>query len=269
MVQADYHMTRSAAVLRQPSDGGQHGKNGHAHHHGENGHGHSAGALRLSAEEFRRWNEEMAVRYSPDAYHERSSALIRFVERRRTSAVLAALQPRPSDHILEVGCGAGNLLRAIPCGRLYGIDLSEGLLAIAARRIAGRPGGVTLANAECLPFRDGTFDKVLITEVLEHVQSPERVVEEMLRVGKPEARFVFSWPNEAVIEGGKRWFKRLRLSALLNTRAYQVSDHMDWHIHEMDMAFFCRLVKDRLRVHSIVAVPWKPLPFRYVAACSR
>jgi ubiquinone/menaquinone biosynthesis C-methylase UbiE len=49
-------------------------------------------------------------------------------------------------------------------------------------------------DGTCLPFRTGSFDTVLCTEVLEHLPEPERCVREMARVVKPGGRLLVTVP---------------------------------------------------------------------------
>ncbi len=89
--------------------------------------------------------------------------------------------------ILDVGCGEGVLTeqwaRRLGDGRVVGLDLPDDKLAAEWRR-RSRPNleFVTGDLGEGLPYRDGEFELVSATEVLEHVPDPERVVAEMARV---------------------------------------------------------------------------------------
>ena len=71
--------------------------------------------------------------------------------------------PRRGDHVLDVACGTGVLARDMaprvgPGGAVVGLDLNEGMLAVAARRA---PTLEWLRGAaEVLPFPDDTFDVV-------------------------------------------------------------------------------------------------------------
>ena len=96
---------------------------------------------------FEDWNEEMAQRYDPEAYHERSFILIRWLERLRVNVILAFLGSSQNHSVLEVGCGAGNVLERVNSNHRVGIDLSAFLLKKARKRL---PVNVSLlmANAE-------------------------------------------------------------------------------------------------------------------------
>lgn len=60
--------------------------------------------------------------------------------------------------------------------------------------IEGGPGPHVVGDGEALPFMDGSFDTVLLAEVLEHVEEPRRLLREALRVAR--GRVVLTTPNE-------------------------------------------------------------------------
>src|SRR2546423_12045223 len=72
-------------------------------------------------------------------------------------AILDALALGPGDHLLDVGCGGGMLLRdALATGAAAtGVDHSAGMVALAPERAPGAE--VPEGEAERLPFDDGTF----------------------------------------------------------------------------------------------------------------
>jgi len=47
-----------------------------------------------------------------------------------------------------------------------------------------------------IPIKSGTFDIIVCLETLEHLIDPERVMEELLRIGKKDAIFILSLPND-------------------------------------------------------------------------
>lgn len=95
--------------------------------------------------------------------------------------------------VLEVGIGTGRDLPLYPPGvRLTGIDLSPAMLELARARAAalGREVDLRVADAEALPFPDGSFDTVVSTLVLCTVPGPERAVAEIRRVLRPDGRYL-------------------------------------------------------------------------------
>ena len=220
-----------------------------------------------------RWNEEMAHRYDPEAYHLRSNLLIRWIEQRRVKTILHFLEAQPEDRVLEVGCGAGNVLEQIPSKRLHGIDLSPYLLKKSKKRLAQLPTRLLQTNAGQLAFADGQFAKLVCTEVLEHVPDPRRVVQEMARVAAPEAVLVISVPNEGWIDRVKNVILGLRLGRWLlrgdKTDGYHSPDQMTdaWHLHRFDKALLEDVSQGILSIQKIKAIPFYFLPLRYVARC--
>lgn len=100
-----------------------------------------------------------------------------------------------ASRVLDIGCGTGALAAAIvdrwPAARVTGVDISAGMLAIAARTADALPGGagerMTLvqAPADRLPFSDGAFDLAVSAFVLQLVPSRPRVLREARRVLAP------------------------------------------------------------------------------------
>lgn len=99
-------------------------------------------------------------------------------------------------HILDVACGTGDVTFRIcamlaPC-RVEGIDLSEGMLREARRKLstpqyARYAGRVDFRAADCLalPFADNTFDAVTVAYGVRNFEHLDRGYAEMLRVLRP------------------------------------------------------------------------------------
>ncbi|HYM13796.1 MAG TPA: class I SAM-dependent methyltransferase, partial [Bryobacterales bacterium] len=78
--------------------------------------------------------------------------------------------------------------------RVAGVDLCLRYLVLARKRLNGR-GVVLAAEAERLPFRDGSFAGVIAADVIEHLGDPRRSLAEMGRVLLPGAPLFLSTPN--------------------------------------------------------------------------
>ena len=116
------------------------------------------------------------------------------IERRGAEVYAAFLRPylRPDMVILDCGCGeaaiALGLAQALRDGRIVGVDLDKGSLAIAGGyAVAMECGNLAFVagDGRQLPFRDASFDAVLCHSVLETVADPAKLVEELRRVTKP------------------------------------------------------------------------------------
>jgi SAM-dependent methyltransferase len=106
-----------------------------------------------------------------------------------------AAGPGTPKRVLDVGCGTGALTTASaarwPRARVTGVDISDGMLAIARRELVPLPADMTRriryvrASADRLPFEDGTFDLVVSAFVLQLVPSMFRALREARRVLRP------------------------------------------------------------------------------------
>jgi phosphatidylethanolamine/phosphatidyl-N-methylethanolamine N-methyltransferase len=114
---------------------------------------------------------------------------------KRIRVAISHLNIRPTDRVLDLGIGTGASLRYYPrdCGRIFGIDLSIGMLELCKQRMHNqdrRNATVVQADALHLPFDDDTFDLVFVSHVISVVSDPCQVVREAQRVAKPGARIV-------------------------------------------------------------------------------
>jgi ubiquinone/menaquinone biosynthesis C-methylase UbiE len=110
---------------------------------------------------------------------------------------------------LEVGCGTGAVLERLPArGEVVGLDLSPEMLARAARR-QRRPGltvPLVCGDVQHLPFRDGAFESVVSTFVINAVPNLQDALREMLRVLRAGGSLAFICVGESE-RGGRatRW----------------------------------------------------------------
>jgi demethylmenaquinone methyltransferase/2-methoxy-6-polyprenyl-1,4-benzoquinol methylase len=114
---------------------------------------------------------------------------------------LAMLDAAVGEHVLEIGYGTGralcDLAQAVgESGRVAGLDLSQGMRAVAERRLeqAGLLQRVTLecGDALRLPYADEDFDALFMSFTLELFDTPEigKVLGECWRVLRPAGRIV-------------------------------------------------------------------------------
>ena len=105
---------------------------------------------------------------------------------RRAAEWLETLDKPANGPWLEIGCASGDLL-AVCAQRgthAVGVDVALRWLVLARKRAALAQGAQVLvcANGEFLPFRDGTFARVVSVGTLEHCRSAETVLAESSRV---------------------------------------------------------------------------------------
>jgi len=116
------------------------------------------------------------------------------------------LRLRDQDRLLDLGCGEGrHAISAYMVQNLeaVGIDLSIKDLQITKERfeqfIEPENGNkslvISVANGEHLPFADESFDKVICSEVLEHIPEYRSVIKEIARVVKTGGIAAISVPR--------------------------------------------------------------------------
>jgi arsenite methyltransferase len=101
---------------------------------------------------------------------------------------------------LDVGAGPGSVTTSLahaagPDGLALGVDISEPMLARAVRAAAGPQVGFLRADAQKLPFRDGSFDAAISLAVLQLIPDPAAALAEIGRVLKPGGRLAVMVPT--------------------------------------------------------------------------
>lgn len=131
--------------------------------------------------------------------------------RREAVKAVATASPRA---VLDVATGTGDfaiqIARSLPSATVSGIDLSEGMLAVARDKVSADDDlsrRVTFASGDCLalPYADDTFDAVTVAFGVRNFESLERGYQEMARVLRPGgilAVLELSTPRNRLI----RWF---------------------------------------------------------------
>jgi len=126
--------------------------------------------------------------------------------RMRVRTVFEWIPLREDSLILDLPCGRGfylNMLRHVSNCRLAGADLDQRVLQ-QARRTVGRLPRLQLgcADATALPWAANTFDSIILSELLEHVEQDVAALRECRRVLKPggviaitvpHANYPFAW----------------------------------------------------------------------------
>jgi ubiquinone/menaquinone biosynthesis C-methylase UbiE len=124
----------------------------------------------------------------------------------------AALALKPTDRVLELGCGVGRIARdlAPKVAHWEGSDISANMLKVARERLAdfGNVGFTELTRSNFKPLPDASFDKAYCVAVFIHMDKEDfyLYLEDMARVLKPGGLFFFdAWTLGSPV-GWKRFF---------------------------------------------------------------
>ncbi|MBO2450391.1 class I SAM-dependent methyltransferase [Actinomadura barringtoniae] len=161
----------------------------------------------------------------------------------------------PGDRILDMGCGAGRhafeLYRRgadvvafdLDADELAGVEKMFGAMRLEGEVPEAAKAETVQGNALDLPFPDDHFDKIIASEVLEHIPNDMDAMRELLRVLKPGGRLavtVPSWLPERVCwalsedyhtapGGHVRIYTRAELEAKLKATGFTVRGHHHAH----------------------------------------
>jgi len=128
---------------------------------------------------------------------------IDIIWRKKAIRTLKATRPQ---YLLDVATGTGDFaleaLRILRPRKIVGVDISQGMLDVAAEKIAKKGLGdqfeVTLGDSENLPFPTDTFDAVTVAFGVRNFENLEKGLSDICRVLKPGGKAVileFSKPR--------------------------------------------------------------------------
>lgn len=122
-----------------------------------------------------------------------------------TSDLVGLARLRPGERVLDLACGTGTVARLAavqvgPKGRVTGLDLNAGMLAVA-RDVPPPPGASVHwveGSAIAMDFRDASFDVILCQQALQFFPDGLAALREMRRVLVPGGRVLLSiWKSES------------------------------------------------------------------------
>lgn len=150
------------------------------------------------------------------------------VEAEHLVRYLVAARFAVGGDIIDIGCGTGwgtALLAKASARRCVGIDQDESAIA-QAREMYPEVAEFTVGDAQELALPSSAFDVVVCLETIEHVTDPDRVLDEVRRVLRPNGLLVISSPNPEVYPPGNphhvREFRPQELQSALRRRFAQV-----------------------------------------------
>ena len=214
----------------------------------------------------------------------------------RLAASLRLVKFSPGERILDIGCGRGEAILYLACNGaiVYGIDYSPNGLRIAKRYLGSKRESeqnicLVQADAGQLPFKDSSFDKLLMFDLIEHLYPEElaKALSEAHRVLVPGGQLIIhTAPNLWYYQFGYplyRLLERLRGRCLPDDPRSRFPFHY-LHVNEQDViklrrslhqaGFKCRVWLDNIQTvpffeHSpalrlMLSITLRVYPFRWI-----
>ena len=136
--------------------------------------------------------------------------------RKKVIKMVAAKNPKS---ILDVATGTGDLAiqfaEKTNADRIVGLDLSEGMLSVARKKVSGKPIVKKIefvqADSEALPFAENTFDAITVSFGIRNFENLEKGLSEIFRVLKNGGVFVVletSVPSQFPFKQGYHFYTK-------------------------------------------------------------
>lgn len=193
-------------------------------------------------------------------YEERTDAYVRLFERYISGAGV----------LLDVGCGTGAFSRAVASGGrlVVALDIDENVL----RKIDSSESIERVcADAQGLPFRDGSMDCALAISLLEHLERPEKCVEGLFRVLKRGGVVVVQLPNlQYVFEPHSKWPLLCLMPRGFQRKIFELLNYpyvnMEVSIKRILSTFQCFGfgIKEIVKVYHLGLMKLLPVPPAYI-----
>ncbi len=121
-----------------------------------------------------------------------------------------------SSEILDLGCGEGTRLNLVAKNTQKGVGVDISQIAIKMAKQKFPNFDFLHADLERVPLKDGRFDLIYSAYVLEHLENPEKVLIEAIRLVKEGGYMVLIAPNYGAPNRASPPFKGSRLKKLFN-----------------------------------------------------
>jgi 2-polyprenyl-3-methyl-5-hydroxy-6-metoxy-1,4-benzoquinol methylase/uncharacterized protein YbaR (Trm112 family) len=125
-----------------------------------------------------------------------------WLEKQRLEEYILSEVPGNARLVLDVGCGNAWVAKALlPKGKkVISMDISTVNPLEAITRYPGEHHAAIVADALNLPFKPGSVDCVIASEIMEHVANPTQFIESLTRVLKPGGSLIITTPYNEKIE---------------------------------------------------------------------
>ena len=202
------------------------------------------------------WNKAANRYHSLFRKATRRNLIVRLIEKQRWALTRRSIGPRESSFLVDTGCEGGDIASTLArrCRHLILLDVNEDMLSSLRAKMKDPTISCLVADIYNIPFLKGSVDRILCTEVLEHLIDPQNAVREIERVLKPGGRVVVSVPNDRFNLWIKKRLIRLGLGPALGIRNANLPMG---HLHIFDKDSLKSLFSPNIRtVKLFYNFPW-------------
>lgn len=199
------------------------------------------------------------------AWFEDAPLAVRWFEGERLRAIREMVAEDPGHRILEIGGATGHVLRMFRRSRLTLVDESSEHIEAARRTLAGYDAEFRVGRIDQLGLPAGSFDRVICTQVLEHVAEPGRVLDEIARLLAPGGRAIVTAGNGPLSVGVKRVLRYSPARWAIGSRVDP--DGGPRKLHHWTADEFRRMLLRHFHIEEQRSIPFAWLPLRVSYLC--
>ncbi len=139
-------------------------------------------------------------------------------------AFIKSIKLDQDSHILDLGCGYGYFLERLQLEGYLNLSACDRHAPESLRPLIhniSKYSQIDFDSNNLITYRDNTFDAVVCSLVLEHLENPAQMLREMSRITNNTGKIIVSIPNV------KNVFERLHFLFTANSRRYPVENQND------------------------------------------
>lgn len=180
--------------------------------------------------------------------HTSRNPLQRFLINSFYSTLISLANPLLPKTVLDAGCGEGFTLNKLMLNQIgqsiEGVENEKEAIALGKKLFP--KANIKQGSIYDLPYKDGSFDLVVCTEVLEHLKYPQKALLEIIRVSKKY--IILSVPNEPFF----------RLANFLRGRYIAEFGNSPGHINHWTALSFVKFVRQNnlKNIKTLFPFPW-------------
>lgn len=180
--------------------------------------------------------------------HTSKNPVQRFLINNFYNSLISLARPLYPKSILDAGCGEGFSLNHLTINgigqKLEGVENSKVSIDLGKKLFPHLT--IKQGSVYDLPYKDNSFDLIICTEVLEHLDMPSKAIKEMLRVSRKY--LITSVPNEPLF----------MISNLLRGKNFSIWGNDPGHIQHWTLFAFKKfLKKDSVKIKTVkFPFPW-------------